>query len=419
MAPGDRSRHLESLVEASTLLNSTLDLDQLLEIILDIATRNTQAKTGTIYVLDQATQMLWSRVTDYQQKKSLHLPLGKGIAGHVAQSGETVNITDAYQNPHFAAEFDQQSGFHTRSMLCMPMRDGQGNIIGVFQLINKNDGEFSPEDVEFLQDLSIHAALAIRQAEWHRDAMEKRAMETEMGIAREIQSHLLPARCPEVVGWDLAAFCQSCQAVGGDYFNLFMNDGRLVAAIGDVAGKGVPAALLMASVHAALQAPLMMNVRMSPSDRVGYINQFVYTTAPHNRFITFFYAELDPKTGSLQYINAGHNPPLYVSANSAPQLLPKGGLPLGVQAQSPYLTVDFKMHPGQILVLYTDGISEAMNPQQEEFGEQRLREEVQALAGCNAQEIVDGLLQRVEAFRGTAAPHDDQTLVVIKRLSFS
>jgi phosphoserine phosphatase RsbU/P len=416
MEQGDRSRHLESLVEASKLLNSTLDLDQLLEIILDIATRNTRAQTGTIYVLDQATQTIWSRVTDYQQKKSLHLSLGKGIAGHVAQTGETVNITDAYQNPHFAAEFDQQSGFHTRSILCMPMRDGQRQIIGVFQLINKHNGEFSAEDVEFLQDLSIHAALAIRQAEWHRDAMEKRALETEMGIAREIQRHLLPSRCPEIAGWDLAAFCQSCQAVGGDYYDLFMHDGRLVIVIGDVAGKGVPAALLMASVHAAMQAPLMMNVRMSASARLAYINQFVHDSAPHSKFVTFFYAEIDPACGSLQYINAGHNPPFYVGPNGTVHMLPKGGLPLGVQRQSVYPTVDFSLQPGHTLVLYTDGISEAMNPDQEEFGEQRLQQSATGLSNSSAQKVIDGLLQSVEQFRASAATHDDQTLVVIKRL---
>jgi phosphoserine phosphatase RsbU/P len=158
---------------------------------------------------------------------------------------------------------------------------------------------------------------------------------------------------------------------------------------------------------------------MVPCDRVGYINQFVHTTAPHNRFVTFFYAELDPKTGMLQYINAGHNPPFFLNANSSPQMLPKGGLPLGVQRQSSYPAVDFMLHPGQILVLYTDGISEAMNTELAEFGEQRLLESVQALANGSAQEIVDGLLQREEEFRGSAAPHDDQTLVVIKRLSFS
>lgn len=417
--PGNRSHHLEALVEASKLLNSTLDLEQLLEIILDIATRNTQAQTGTIYVLDHDGQTLWSRVTDYQQKKNLHLPLGKGVAGHVALTGETVNITDAYQNPHFAAEFDVQSGFHTRSMLCMPMRDGQGHIVGVFQLINKQSGEFSGQDMEFLQDLSIHAALAIRQAEWHRDAMEKRTMETEMGIAREIQSHLLPGRCPVVDGWDLAAFCKSCQAVGGDYYDAFMYNDRLVIVIGDVAGKGVAAALLMAGVHAALHAPFMMNVSLPPAERIAYINQFVRDSAPHSRFVTFFYAEVDPGTGSIWYVNAGHNPPFALLPDGTPAVLPRGGLPLGVQAHGLFQAAEMTLQPGQALVLYTDGISEAMNEEQEEFGEARLLATIRSVAAGSAQDMVDTLLLRVEQFRGAAAPNDDQTLLVIKRLSFS
>ncbi len=406
--------HLDALIEASKLLNSTLDLEQLLEIILDIAGRQTHAATGTIYIADTSTQTLWSKVSDYDQKKDLRLPFGSGIAGWVAESGETVNVADAYQHPRFTDAFDRKSGFHTRSMLCMPMRDEQQRIIGVFQLINKQEGRFTSEDQNFLQDLSIHASLAIRQAELHRDAMAKKALDTELLIARGIQKHLMPVQLPQMAGYDAAAICTPCETVGGDYYDLFLQGEFGCMAIGDVAGKGIAAALVMAGVRASLRTSLMVKTRLTPAELMQVVNQYVYDSAPHNRFMTFFYAELDLHKHCVQYVNAGHNPPLLISRNTV-SVLTTGSVPLGVSQQAIYQARQLTMAPEDLLILYTDGITEAMNPEEQEFGEARLQQVVLAAAGKSCAEITEAVLQAVEQFRGNAGQSDDITLLVIKR----
>ena len=148
----ERIRHLESLVEASKMINSTLDLERLLSLILDVALENTYAEAGTIYIVEQDKQELWSKVTDCDTKIEIRLPFGRGIAGTVAESGETVNIPDAYKDSRFNQGIDEQTGFRTKSILCMPMRNKSGDIIGVFQILNKKRGGFGGEDNEaFIQ----------------------------------------------------------------------------------------------------------------------------------------------------------------------------------------------------------------------------------------------------------------------------
>jgi phosphoserine phosphatase RsbU/P len=409
--------HLDALIEASKLLNSTLDLEQLLEIILDIAGRQTHAATGTIYIVDHTNQTLWSKVSDYNQKKDLRLPFGSGIAGWVALTGETVNAADVYQHPRFNAEFDRKSGFHTHTMLCMPMRDEQQRIIGVFQLINKEQGQFTVADQAFLQDLSVHAALAIRQAEWHRDAMAKKALDTELLIARDIQKHLLPMRLPEIVDYAAAAVNVPCESVSGDYYDLYQQDERLCLAIGDVAGKGVAAALVMAGVRAALRTSLMIKTRLAPAELLQLVNQYVYDSAPHNRFMTFFYAELDLHNHCLHYVNAGHNPPILISRDRSCSYLNKCGVPLGVNRQTIYQAQELVLAPGDLLILYTDGITEAMNPEQQEFGEEELHRLALSCTEKTGAEIAEAVMQSVIRFRGSAEQSDDITLLVLKRLA--
>ncbi len=409
--------HLQSLVEASKLLNSTLDLNQLLEIILAIALKNTDAQAGTIYLVDANNHTIWSKVTDRNRKIEVRLPIGQGIAGYVAQTGETINIADAYAHPQFTDRYDQITGFRTQSILCMPMQDENNKIIGVFQLINKKSGTFTTDDELFLQDLSVHAALAIRQTELHKEALEKKAIACEIAIARNIQNFLLPKSLPKIDGYDFAATNLPSEVVSGDYYDFIMHhQEKLCFVISDVAGKGIPAALMMAGLRTAMHAQSLMDVEMSPELFIHRVNRLIYDSSPRNKFITLFYGELYPESGRIVYINAGHNPPFYVATNGLLRPLHTNNLPLGVKIDANYCTGEIMLQKGEFLFLYTDGVTEAMNAEEREFGEEKLIEILQKKQPAqSAQHIMQRVIESIEAFRGNTVQNDDLTMAVVMR----
>lgn len=177
---------LHLLIEAAKTLNSTINGDELLELILTTATTSIRADRGTLYLIDPVTNELWSKVTDGRDQIEIRLPMGKGLAGYVAKTGETVNIPDAYQDPRFNPEIDKRSGYKTRNVLCMPLRDKEGKIIGVFQLLNKRGGTFTREDEEFIQALSVHAALALETARLVRELLQNERLSTIGRLASSI-----------------------------------------------------------------------------------------------------------------------------------------------------------------------------------------------------------------------------------------
>jgi len=413
-----RMLRLQSLVEASKLLNSTLDLGQLLEIILTIAQRQTNAGAGTIYLLDSKSGTIWSKVTDFDQKIEVRLPVGQGMAGHVAQTGEILNVDDAYADPRFTSKFDQITGFRTRSMLCMPMRDEEKKVIGVFQLINKNSGRFTADDEGFLQDLSVHAALAIRQTELHKEALDKKAIACEIAIARNIQNYLLPKNLPQIDGYQFAATNLPSEVVSGDYYDFIrLRSDRIGFVIGDVAGKGIPAALMMASLRTAMHSQGLLDVEVSPSVFLNRVNHLIYESSPHNKFITLFYGELYPESGRIVFINAGHNPPFHAGLDGTLTPLLTSGLPFGVKEDSRYQAGELCLQKGEYLFLYTDGVTEAMDAQEHEFGEENLKltlhEQPHPL---NAQALLDRVVTNIQNFRGATLQNDDLTMAVIARV---
>lgn len=413
-----RIEYLHSLIEASKAINSTLDLTQLLKIILDIAVQKTRAETGTIYVVDKEKNEIWSKVIHENREVEYRLTIGQGIAGHVAATGETLNITDVYAHPQFAGSFDKLTGFRTRCMLCMPMRAENGEIIGVFQIINSKAGRFTAADEEFLSGLSVHAALAITKAALHQESIEKRAMEREMAFAYEIQCCLLPAKLPTVKGFQFAATTIPATAVGGDYYDFICTEnGDISFVIGDVAGKGMPAALLMATLRTAIHALTFGKRPPIPGRFIARINSILRSFLPQSEFITLFYGELAPENGTIHYVNAGHNPPLLLHKNGEIKQLFTGGLPLGIKEQVNYNVREIKLEKGDVLFLYTDGVTEAMNTVYDEYGENRLVECVMPIRKMPARSIIDAVLDDLNEFRRGASQSDDITAAVIKRKS--
>ncbi len=408
--------YLHSLIEASKAINSTLDLDELLEIILRIALEKTNAGAGTIYLVDHEKGDVWSKISDKNDKNEIRLPIGQGIAGFVAKTGETVNIEDATNHPRFTGHFDKLTGFHTKSMLCMPMRNEDERIIGVFQIMNKRRGAFGCEDEEFLSGLSIHATLAIRKAALHQEALEKRALEHEMNVAREIQENLLPQKLPDIRNYDFAALNLPAKAIGGDYYDYIMlPENHLRFCIADVCGKGIPAALIMATLRTTMHFQKSDFDPESVGRLVSRINRVMFESTPLSRFVTLFYGELNLNNGNLLYVNAGHNPPYFCPISENPRQLRVGGMALGLVKESEFQVGQLQIKPGDLLLLYTDGVTEAMNASYDEYGDERLLLFLKEHRNNNSADLMNKIVADVSAHLDGMQQNDDLTMAVIKR----
>jgi sigma-B regulation protein RsbU (phosphoserine phosphatase) len=234
--------------------------------------------------------------------------------------------------------------------------------------------------------------------------------------AAEIQRRLLPEEAPKVPGVDLAGYNAACRTVGGDYYDfLTYPDGRVAMLVGDVAGKGMPAALLMSSLQARVQ--VLFDDPTNLAALVTRLNRIIVANCPANRFISFFIGVLDPKTDEMTYVNAGHNPPLLVHRGGVVERLEGTGLLLGIVAAAKYEQRTCRLDQGDVVVLFSDGVTEACRPEvDEEFGEDRLAATLAELSCDSAQSIIESINQRVHEFTGGCPPADDITLVVARRV---
>jgi sigma-B regulation protein RsbU (phosphoserine phosphatase) len=410
-------KRLEALINASKILNSTLDLGKLLALILDLATNNLKAARGTIYLLDLERKELWSKVLKGKNLVEIRLPLGTGISGHVAKTGKTVNLKDAWKDKRFFSGFDLRTGFQTRTMLCMPMRDRKGKIIGVFQILNKHSGVFTKEDERFLEAFSVHAALAIETARLHQGIVEKERIEKELEIAGHIQRRLLPKELPSLSGYEVDAVARPTKLVGGDYYDFIpLADGKYFVVIADVSGKGIPAALLVSTLHASLHA--YIDGATDLAHLAGRLNMVVHGNTEAERYITLFMAILDPKEGTFAYVNAGHCFPFVVRSQQVSITpLPSTGLPLGMFEGVQFEQGTHKLEPADFLVLYTDGVTEAMDKSFEEYGESRFQQAMVGNIGRSAGGFLGGVVADVEKFVAGEPQSDDITMMVLKRVS--
>jgi len=407
---------LANLVEAAKVVNSTLDLDKLLGIILDTAVKIVQADRGTLYLIDEAKAELWSKILKGLELVKIRLPVGKGLAGYVAATGDVINIPDAYLDARFNPEVDARTGYRTKSILCVPMHNKENKIIGVLQLFNKVKGQFTVDDISILEALSVHASIAIENARLHEQEQQKIALEKDLQAARDVQMALLPKAPPAIDGYDLAGTTIPAQAVGGDYFDFIrLDQNRLGVCVGDVSGKGLPAALLMANLQANLRAQTITSAM--PKVALARVNNMLTQSTSAEKFITLFFGILDFGKHAVTFCNAGHNPPFLFSREATPRQLTAGGIVLGVLQDFSFEEQTITLSPGDLIAMYSDGVTEAVNTQQEQFGEDRLIEVIAAHRGDSAEEVCAAIVGAVNAFAEGAAQADDITVLVLRRTS--
>jgi phosphoserine phosphatase RsbU/P len=406
---------LSLLFEATRLLNSTLDLAELLDLILKIARTEVKADRGTVFLVDYKHKELWSIVAHGLDHREIRVPFGRGVAGKVAETGQSVNVEDAYQLPFFDSSFDRKFNYTTRSLLCLPIRHHDGQIVGVIQLLNKIElSKFTAEDEDFLVKLSGHMAMALENARLHREIVEKQRLEKEMALARQIQRSLLPDAPPIVPGYDIGVTNEPCFEVGGDYYDfLHLGPHTMLLVIADVEGKGVSSALVMSNLQATLRA-LVMHLHSLEVLALS-LNEMIYNDTKSEKYLSCFLGLVDTRRGGLHYINAGHVPPLLLRGDGGEyQLLEDGGTVIGLFPKSEYSRGSVNLEPGDVLVCCTDGIYEAMNPAEEEYGTPRLAACVARNRSKPAQAIVEAVLEEVAEFSKGGTHVDDKVLMIVK-----
>jgi sigma-B regulation protein RsbU (phosphoserine phosphatase) len=268
------------------------------------------------------------------------------------------------------------------------------------------------EDCDFAMTLGRQALAALEAVRMHRMRLEKERQDRELQLARGIQQGLLPRCEPALAGFLVAARSESCYEIGGDYYDFIpLEDGRLSLVVADVSGKGTPASLLMASVHASLQA---LAGSVAPAALMRRLNHFLYLNTEPNKYVTLFYAELDPRRRQLAYVNAGHVPPFVLTASGARRRLEVGGPALGLLEDAAFEEGAQPLGGGDVVAVVTDGATEALNPEDQEFGDQRLYEALAERPGGSAQDALDTLFAGVHGWTGARGCNDDLTALVLR-----
>lgn len=304
-----------------------------------------------------------------------------------------------------------------RSMLAVPLQT-ESRVIGLIYLDSPFFvREFKEEDLSLLTVMANIAAVRIEHARLAEVEQAERMMAKDLQQASDIQRGLLPEKAPEVPGLDLAGYNVPCRGVGGDYYDFIeCADGRVALLVADVAGKGMPAALLMSNLQARSQ--VLFDDPTHLASLVGRLNRVLKAKVPENRFVTFFIGVIEPATGEMTYVNAGHNPPLLVHRSGWVERLEPTGMILGILPNSEYEEKTCRMDEGDVVVLFSDGITEASRPDtDEDFGEERLASILVETRGRAAKEVSLVIQQRLQAFTSGAPPADDLTLVIARRVA--
>ncbi|MGA7615567.1 MAG: SpoIIE family protein phosphatase [Thermoanaerobaculia bacterium] len=396
---------LESLYDIGLSIASTLNLDELTDEILIRTLSLLNARRAAFYLREGDAFQLKKSFGDVRSEV-LDADLSDAFSWESLKEGTPIQFEDAA-----ACIFPDCSSF-----VALPIRTGE-QVIGLLaagdrELRDGGIGPFEESDIQLLTRFANQVAIALENARLHREALEKQALERELELAVTIQRDILPRSVPAVPGFEIAAFSRPARQLGGDYHAFFQHEDGLSFCVADVSGKSVPAALLVSAFHAALQ--LLFDEGRDLGEIATELNRHIHRWSSDSKFITLIIATLDRERGMLRYVNAGHNPAYLVTATSIDHVR-SNGLPVGMLPQTIYATQSRKLSPGDALILYSDGITEAENREGEEFGNERLREVIATHPGGVAG-IRDAIVRAVDAFAGEVPQYDDQTVVAVRML---
>ena len=413
---------LRMLLDITKKISRSLDLQEVLNLVMDTLDSLIPYDAAGIFVVKCSDKSAVAegeepcvfqaeavRGYDIEELTNLHLKLGEGLIGQVALTEEPITSPDVRKNPNYI-----NARIETRSEMVAPIISNT-EVIGVFDLESDELNAYSKDDLEVLMLLSSQVAIIIEKVMLHEQLIEKQRLEGQLEVARQVQLELLPPRDPQLEGYDISAYNFPTEEVSGDYYDwVKIYDDQIGLVIADVSGKGVPAALLMAFLRASLRAAT--HIGYSPHISMAKVNYLLWESIERNQFVTAFYAILDVTNKTLTYTNAGHNPPVLLKQNGDFSFIDRGSIPLGMFRDTRYHEYYLTTEPGDVLVLYTDGATEAHNPEGEEFGRERLVQAVKTNRQLGARELITAVHTEVLEWTDGRGATDDVTFFVIKAL---
>jgi sigma-B regulation protein RsbU (phosphoserine phosphatase) len=411
---------LRMLLEITRKISRSLDLEEVLAQVMDTLDELLPYDAAGIYIIrrdphvsEGGTSALVFhaeavRGYDIEEMMELRLKLGEGLIGWVAQTGEAVAVSDVGSDARY-----YNARKETRSEVVAPIISND-SVIGVFDLESDSLNAYTEDDKQLLMLLASQVAIIVEKAMLHEQLVEKKRLEAQLEVARQVQLALLPERDPEVDGFDISAYNFSTEEVSGDYYDFVKPyEDQLGLVIADVSGKGVPASLLMAFLRASLRAAI--HTGYAPNVAMAKVNYLLWESIDPHQFVTCFYGMLDATNRTLAFVNAGHNPLLILNPDG-PRFIERGGLPLGLFKDTRYDEYYLPIDSGQILVLYTDGATEALSPEGQEYGRSRLVDAVRRSRDLRARQMIDYIYNDIFDWTGGRGSGDDVTFVVIKAL---
>ena len=390
------------LLDALEALGSSLDLDRTADHVLEGLKALLSCERASLFIRarDGSETIVCRRACerDGGVRQAEKPDLESGLVAETLLSGRAVRVPN---------------GDDAASSMVTPMVGGGGRVLGALLVEAGDDDRYHDQDLEMLMSYTRAAAPAIERALLHQQLLSDRRVTGELEVARQVMSGLLPSELPKLDGFDIAAILEPAYEVGGDYYDFIsLGNERWSFVMADVSGKGAPAALVVAATRATLYALAKRELALRAI--LQRANEFIYaSTGPRAKYVTLFYAVLDTQARRFIYINAGHLPPVVLRRNGEVELLRSGGFPLGFFDNPRYFEQFVQLETGDLLCLYTDGITEATNANDEDYGRSRLIDVLEKYKSSSSSEICRALLSDVRRFSGSA-PVDDATVLVIR-----
>lgn len=408
---------LKAILEISRALAGTLEVEKLLPKILDsLFTIFPGADRGVILLKDEKGNMVPRAMKHRRASSDETVKLSRTILKAALEQKQAILSADAASDARFQAS-ESISALTIRSMMCAPMLNLQGEPVGVINIDTQNPlMQFRSEDLEIMLAVAGQAALSYEGAKLLQSFVEKQKQDSEMSIAADVQHALLPETLPDVEGYEFFASYEAAQAVGGDYYDIILlGNGRICLAFGDVAGKGVPASLVMSRMSSAVRT--LAELVADPAELMGKINDHMCAKAVEGRFVTFVLTILDTVNHRMQVVNAGHMSPMIRLPDGSIEEFPDEtiGVPIGVMEGFPFDVVERNLNPGETVVIYTDGVSEAMNPAGDLYGIDTLKSLIQGNS-ARPHELGPVIRKDVKRHANGRPQNDDITLMVFGRL---